>query len=83
MANNKVMAHGNGLSLDFSCVPGPTGENLAAYPGPNENLAWANSTWMASSGHRANILNPAFKHVALAYAVGSNGEGYYAVELTA
>ena len=82
MANSETMAHGNGLNQDFACHPSATGENLAEYPGPSENLAWCNSQWMASSGHKANIMNAAFMHVALAWAVGANGEGYYAVELS-
>ena len=33
--------------------------------------------WMASSGHRANLLNPAFTHVGLGQAAGSGGTPYW------
>jgi uncharacterized protein YkwD len=83
MANNKTMAHGNGLSLDFACHPGPTGENLAEYNSRTENLAWCNSAWMGSAGHKANIMDASFGHMGFAFAVGANGVGYYALELSA
>ncbi|MBN2470976.1 MAG: hypothetical protein JXN59_09645 [Anaerolineae bacterium] len=35
------------------------------------------SLWMGSAGHRANLLNPAFIDMGLAYATASNGAVYY------
>ena len=43
------------------------GENIAAgYPGPEQVVA----SWMASEGHRANILNPSFTEVGVGLAPG-------------
>lgn len=51
-----------------------------------ENIAKAgdahriHASWMASSGHRANILNPSFTHVGIGTAPTSSG-GYAATQL--
>ena len=52
--------------------------------GAGENIAWGQRSpeevmngWMNSSGHRANILNPNFKNIGVAYYVGSNGRTYW------
>lgn len=49
-----------------------------------ENIAWGQRSpeevmngWMNGSGHRANILNPNFKNIGVAYYVGSNGRTYW------
>jgi uncharacterized protein YkwD len=83
MADTQTMQHGNGLQQDFSCHPGPTGENIAENSSRTEQLAWCNSAWMGSAGHKANIMDPNFKHMGFAFAVGANGVGYYALELSA
>ncbi len=36
------------------------------------------SLWLGSDGHRANLLNPAFIDMGVAYATGSDGAVYYA-----
>jgi uncharacterized protein YkwD len=63
----------------------------AGYPGANpgtvnENIGWnmadppgAVRAWMQSSGHRANLLNPAFSEVGFGYAVGNNGPYWVAL----
>jgi len=50
--------------------------------GVGENVAWNFSSpssvmnaWMNSSGHRANILNPSFKHIG--FGLTNFGGGYY------
>jgi uncharacterized protein YkwD len=39
--------------------------------------------WMGSSGHRANILNPAFTHIGVAFAQASDGTLYWTMVLAA
>jgi uncharacterized protein YkwD len=50
-------------------------ENVAYGQG---SPAAAMSSWMGSSGHRANILNPALRELGTAVARGSDGRPYYA-----
>jgi uncharacterized protein YkwD len=46
-----------------------SGENIVAgYPSPASVV----QTWMASSGHRANILNPSFRDLGVGYAYNQN-----------
>jgi uncharacterized protein YkwD len=50
-----------------------------------ENVAWTSgfttaqvvTLWMNSSGHRANILNPAFAHIGVGRATSSRGTIYW------
>jgi uncharacterized protein YkwD len=55
-----------------------------------ENIAWNYQTvaevmlgWMASDGHRANILSPLFIEVGFAVAYGADGSPYWAVDFGA
>ncbi len=55
-----------------------------------ENVAYGQAdcsaviaAWMASSGHRANILNPTFTSIGIAVAIGSNGYRYWTMVLAA
>ncbi len=64
MTNNHVMQHGN-----F---------------GVAENIAWgqrsaeeALGSWMASSGHRANILNPGYRRIGVAAYTAPDGSSYW------
>ena len=41
------------------------------------------NAWMNSSGHRANILNPAFSEIGFAAVTGSNGTIYWTMVLAA
>jgi uncharacterized protein YkwD len=50
------------------------GENVATGYGNVDDVMAA---WMASSGHRANILNPSFVHVGLAESFSSGGVPYW------
>lgn len=49
------------------------GENIAAGPG---SVADAVAMWVASPGHCANLMNPAFRDVGLACVSGGAGNGY-------
>jgi uncharacterized protein YkwD len=50
------------------------GENAAVGQYSPEQVV---SEWMASPGHRANILNPNFAFLAVGYGVGANGRPYW------
>ena len=57
---------------------GAAGENIAAgYPTPAEVVAG----WMASDGHRANILSEDFTQMGLGYAPAEDGFGHYWAQL--
>lgn len=83
MASTGQMAH----VLPGARYPEPA-DRLAAVAYPwqayAENVAYgqgspaaAVSSWMGSSGHRANILNPGLRELGTAVAHGSDGRPYY------
>jgi uncharacterized protein YkwD len=53
------------------------GENLAA---GEQSVAEACADWMRSSGHRANILDPAFHSIGAGFAIGHTALRYYFVQ---
>jgi uncharacterized protein YkwD len=56
------------------------GENIAAgYPSPEDVVAG----WMASPGHRANILNPDYRELGVGLASGGKYGAYWAQEFGA
>jgi uncharacterized protein YkwD len=58
--------------------PSTWGENVAAgYSSASSVVAG----WMGSSGHRANILNPAFTQIGVASATSANGTRYWTMVL--
>jgi uncharacterized protein YkwD len=50
------------------------GENLAY---GQRNAAHVMQSWMSSTGHRANILNPTFTEIGVAYVVDADGRPWY------
>lgn len=56
------------------------GENVAA---GQVGCASVMSAWMASAGHRANILNGTFIHIGVAAAKNSGGTYYWTMDLAA
>lgn len=50
------------------------GENVAVGQRTPEQVV---AEWMASPGHRRNILDPAFTSLSVAYTVGANGRPYW------
>ena len=74
------LSHTNGPTLDLACGQGATqgGENIA-YMSGGINDAQANTMFMNSPGHKANILGP-YQFVATAWAVAPNGYAYIAEE---
>ncbi|MGB8858820.1 MAG: CAP domain-containing protein [Ilumatobacteraceae bacterium] len=56
------------------------GENVAAGQADCDTVVAA---WLASSAHRANILNSAFQHVGVGLVLGENGVPYWTMDLAA
>lgn len=49
------------------------GENIAKGQAPKDVVA----AWMASPGHRSNILSPDYTHIGIGFAKDGNGRTYY------
>lgn len=82
MASAGRMAHDTGRGRDF--VSRMRRDNVA--PAAAENIAHGRMSvprlfamWMASEGHRSNMLDPRFERFGLAYAEGENGRRYWAL----
>ena len=86
MARLETMSH---------ILPGTATPDLASraaavgyqYSSMGENIAWNYADadavvagWMASPGHRANILNPNFTEIGVSVAYSAKGEPYYTQE---
>lgn len=56
------------------------GENVAA---GQANCDTVISAWLASAPHRANILNPAFRHIGIGMVLSSTGVPYWTMDLAA
>jgi uncharacterized protein YkwD len=81
MAAQGFISHTNGPTADLACHLGySAGENVGYWSGGISD-AQLNSMFMASAGHRANILG-AYHHVATAWVVAPNGFAYIAVEFS-
>jgi len=59
---------------------GTWGENVAA---GYSSASSVTAGWMGSSGHRANILNGSFTHIAVAYADAADGTRFWTMVLAA
>lgn len=57
-------------------------ENIYAATGSQNSASAAVAAWMASSGHRENILNGAYTYAGVGYycSSGSEYEGYYTID---
>ena len=82
MANQGYISHTNGPTRDLGCHLGyHAGENVGWYSaGPSDT--WANNAFMASAGHRENILSSYYHYVGTSWVRGSNGKWYIAVEFS-
>ena len=79
MAAQGFISHTNGPTLDLGCHLGSrAGENVG-YLSSGINDVKMNAMFMASAGHRANILG-AYHYVGVAWVVAPNGSAYVAVE---
>jgi uncharacterized protein YkwD len=79
MARTGIFQHGPGVNQDFGCGlgSGQCGENIAWMTGGASDTQ-ANSMFMASPEHRANILGP-YRYVGTAWASGG-GKSYIVEE---
>jgi uncharacterized protein YkwD len=80
MANAGRIYHGDGVQRDLACgtPPARSGENVGETPG-GVNDQQIFDAFMASSGHRDNILG-GYRFFAAAWVVGADGNGYVSVE---
>ena len=84
MAASGKMNHTTGFGRDFATrmrkegVAAPAAENLAHGRMEPPGLF---AMWMASPGHRANMLDPRFSRYGLAYAFDGAGQRYWALVL--
>ena len=84
MARASEMEHRTGWRKDFATrmrnngIEGAAAENVAHGTMDPEKLF---STWMASKGHRRNMLDPRFAHYGLASAEDGQGRKYWALVL--
>jgi uncharacterized protein YkwD len=84
MASSGRMEHDTGWRRDFAArmeregVAAPAAENLAH---GRMETGKVFEMWMASSGHRRNMLDPRFSHYGLAYASAPDGRRYWALVL--
>jgi uncharacterized protein YkwD len=80
MAQAGHIYHGDGVQQDLGCGQGYTraGENVGmTSPGIDDNRIF--SGFMASAGHKANILG-AYRYMGTAWVMGAGGAGYVSVE---
>jgi len=81
MAKQGYISHTNGATRDLGCHLGyHAGENVGWYSA-GANDTWVNNAFMASSGHRANILSSYYHYVGTSWVRGAKG-WYIAVEFS-
>jgi hypothetical protein len=80
MAAQGYISHANGVQLDLACSNSSTqsGENVAYISSGIDDVE-ANTLFMNSAPHRANILGP-YTLVATAWALDQSGQAYIAEE---
>lgn len=70
------LAHNPSFSSQVPAGWSAVAENVGWYDGPVDAAEVArliHEEWMKSPGHRANLLNPAYTHIGVGVAHGSNG----------
>lgn len=74
-------AHNPTLDADMrACAARGWGENVGRTMTTNPDPTSMMRTWMASTGHRNNILNATFTHIGIGVERGSNGSWYYVLD---
>ncbi len=76
MAQREQMFHQDLGAVMRDCKLDTAGENVADGYGGGRSVV--NHGWMHSAGHRANILNPAFRLMGIAARKGHDGHWYVA-----
>jgi len=74
MAQQERIFHQDLGAVLKSCMLSSAGENVAA--GYRTGKSVVNAGWMASDGHRANILNPSFRLMGIGARKGHDGRWY-------
>ena len=77
MVSTGNFAHSN-LDGAMGCGASRSGENIAINWSVPATFDW----WMQSSGHRANILNPAYTQIGVGLAVAPDGAYWVTVNFT-
>jgi putative cell wall-binding protein/uncharacterized protein YkwD len=73
--------HNPSLTADArACSLRGWGENVGRTTGSSPDAARIMSAWMASEGHRNNILRASFTHIGIGVDRGSNGSWYYVLD---
>ncbi|MFZ5869037.1 MAG: CAP domain-containing protein, partial [Actinomycetota bacterium] len=73
LASTGTFQHQDVGAVLSRCSARAAGENIArGYDGPDATVA----AWMASPGHRANILDPGYTHIGSAAVTGGDGRTY-------
>ncbi|MBO1770691.1 cell wall-binding repeat-containing protein [Agrococcus sp. TF02-05] len=74
-------AHNPSLTAEArACALRGWGENVGRTGGAAPDAARIMSAWMASEGHRNNILRASFTHIGIGVDHGSNGSWYYVLD---
>lgn len=74
-------AHNPSLTAEArACSLRGWGENVGRTMGTSPDTARITAAWMASEGHRNNILKPTFTHIGIGIDRGSNGSWYYVLD---
>jgi uncharacterized protein YkwD len=81
MANAGAISHAGGATADLGCGLGRQGgENVGYWSGGIDD-GRLNGMFLASPGHRANIMGP-YRYVGTSWVVAKNGYAYIAVEFS-
>jgi uncharacterized protein YkwD len=81
MANAGAISHAGGASADLGCGLGRQGgENVGYWSGGIDD-GRLNGMFLASPGHRANIMGP-YRYVGTSWVVARSGYAYIAVEFS-
>lgn len=78
MASNQVLQHNPNYRSQIGGGWSRSGENIVRHTGARswssgDITSWMFSWWSNSAPHRANMLNGAYTHVGVGYAMGSGG----------
>lgn len=73
LAATRTLTHQSLTPMMSRCRGNKAGENIAAGNWTPKQMVDA---WMASSGHRANILNPSYNYLGVGAVRGSDGKVY-------
>lgn len=80
LATEGALYHNNLMTVLSGCGGGTTaGENIAR---GYSSVSGVTAGWMASAGHRANILNPNYRSIFIGVAQASNGTYYWVENFT-